>query len=132
MTKATTILSGNFSTGDNAQGNFSGYNSKGERIFIFKQQMAGVGFNKEADVKYPFFVLTNEREIETRDESGELTGTMVKRVQATAVFTDRAKLIEAKNSDALLEIESSTALVTAATTAGLSKEQVTALLEVSI
>lgn len=130
--KATTILSGNFSTGDGALGNFSGYNSSGKRIFIFKQQMEGAGFKEDKDVKYPFFALMAEREIETRDDSGELTGVMVKRTQATAVFTTMDKLIEAKNSDAIIEIKSAAALATEATTAGLDKEQVKALLEVSL
>lgn len=130
--KATTILSGNFSTGEGALGNFSGYNSSGQRIFIFKQQMEGVGFKETKDLKYPFFALMAEREIETRDDSGELTGTMVKRVQATAVFKTMDELITAKNSDAIIEIKSASALATEATTAGFDKEQVKALLEVSI
>ena len=130
--KATTILSGNFSAGDNAQGNFSGYNSQGQRIFIFKQQMEGLGFNEEKDVKYPFFALMTEREIETRDDSGELTGTMVKRVQATAIFKTMDELIDAKNSDAINEIKSASKLSSEASTAGLSKEQINALLDVSI
>ena len=130
--KATTILSGNFSTGDNAQGNFSAYNSKGQRIFIFKTQMEGLGFTDDKTVKYPFFALMDERDIQTRDDSGEITDTMVKRLQATAVFKTMDELIAAKNSDAIIEIKSASSLSAIATTAGLSKEQVNALLEVSI
>lgn len=130
--KATTILSGNFSTGDGALGNFSGYNASGKRIFIFKAQMEALGFKETKDLKLPFFALMDVREIETRDDSGELTGTMVKRTQATAIFKTMEELISAKNSDAIIEIKSASALATEATTAGLSKEQVNAILEVSI
>jgi hypothetical protein len=130
--KATTILSGNFSTGENAQGNFSGYNQAGQRIFIFKQQMENVKMSETKDLKFPFFVLMNEREIETRDDAGELTGILAKRVQATAVFKTMDELITAKNSDAIIEIKSASALVTEATSAGMTKEQVNALLTVSI
>ena len=94
--------------------------------------MEGLGFNEEKDVKYPFFALMTEREIETRDDSGELTGTMVKRVQATAIFKTMDELIDAKNSDAIIEIKSASKLSSEASTAGLSKEQINALLDVSI
>lgn len=130
--KATTILSGNFSTGDGAVGNFSGYNSSGKRIFIFKAQMEGLGMETTAKLKFPFFALMDTREIETRDDSGELSGVMVERVQATALFKTMDELITAKNSDAIIEIKSASALATEATSSGLNAEQINAILEVSI
>ena len=130
--KTTAILSGNFSTGENAKGNFSGYNSKGERFFIFKQQMEGAGMAETKDVKYPFFALIAEREIETRDDAGELTGIMVKRTQATAVFKTMEECKVASNADAKLEIEIAEDLTTFATSKGFTTEQVNSLLNVSI
>ena len=130
--KTTTILSGNFSKGEKSLGNFSGYNASGKRVFIFKEQMEGLGFKETKDLKYPFFALMDEREIETRDESGELTGTMVKRTQATAIFKTMEELITAKNSDAIIEIKCASELATVASTAGLTTDQVNAILEVSI
>ena len=128
--KQTQILSGKFSTGDKAKGNFTGYNAAGEKIFIFKEQMATLGFKTDADVK-PFFALVDTKEIATRDENGEITTTLVKRLQATSVFKTAAEIISAVNSDKLLALEAAAQLKTAATAAGLTEAAVNSLLELA-
>lgn len=131
MNKSTKIVSGNFSKGDGAKGNFTGYNAKGEKIFIHKAQMETLGYKVDADVK-PFFAVIGEREIATRDENGEITTTMVKRLQALSVFKTSEELVSAVNADAVLELQSKKALAAEAKAAGLTESAVTALLNASI
>ncbi len=130
--KQTQILSGKFSTGANAKGNFTGYNSAGEKIFIFKEQMATLGITTDVQANaQPFFALVATKEIPTRDENGELTTTMVNRLQATSVFKTRAEIIAAVNADALLALEAAGQLKAAATTAGLTESSLNAILDLA-
>lgn len=129
--KKTKILSGNFSSGEGKKGNFSGYNTAGQRIFINKKQMESLGFKTDADVK-PFFAVIDTKEIDTLDAEGAATGVMVKRLQALSVFKTEADLIAAVNADALLDINATAALKVAATAAGLTDAQVTALATQSV
>ena len=131
MNKSTQILSGNFSAGEGKKGNFTGYNAKGEKIFVHKAQMETLGFKENKDVK-PFFAVIGEREINTLDEDGQPTGKITKRVQALSVFKDSKSLIEAVNSDAVLEIQAKAALKTEATAVGLTEKSLEALLNASI
>lgn len=125
------IFSGNFSKGENAKGNFTGYDSEGTRIFIFKAQMETLGIKEDKDFK-PFYALVAERDIQTRDENGELTDTVTKRLQATAVFKTEAELYQAKNSSKRLELGAMLDLQQTASTAGLSEKHVEMLLSASI
>ena len=129
--KSTKILSGKFANGEGQKGNFTGYNSAGERIFIHKSQMESIKMKTDADFK-PFFALTDEKDIQTRDAEGELTDTTVKRLQALSVFLTLDELMSAENSDFELKIASSKYRNNLASTSGLSETQVNALLEVSI
>ena len=131
MNKSTQILSGNFSAGEGKKGNFTGYNAKGEKIFVHKAQMETLGFKENKDVK-PFFAVIGEREINTLDTDGNPTNVMVKRLQALSVFTDSKSLISAVNSDAVLELQAKAALKTEATAAGLTEKSLEALLNASI
>lgn len=128
MNRQTTILSGKFA-GEGSKGNFTGYNAKGERIFIHKAQMEALGVKSEKDLKFPFFSIIGNKDIQTRDENGELTNVLVSRLQALSVFTTREAMLEAVNSDAMLELDAKAQLATKASAAGLAKEQITALLE---
>lgn len=125
------ILSGNFSKGEKSKGNFSGYDSEGNRIFIFKAQMESLSMTKDADFK-PFYALVANRPIQTRDAEGELTDVLVDRLQATAVFKTEAELFNAKNSSERLRIGAMVDLQKTASSAGLTDSQVKALLEVAI
>ncbi len=130
--RKTTILSGKFTSGDNAKGNFTGYNAAGERIFIHKSQMEAAGMKDDKVIAFPFFALVGEKDIQTRDENGELTNVLVKRLQALSVFKSAEELISASNSDAILDIDSKVALAKAATSAGLTESAVNALVNASI
>lgn len=128
MNRQTTILSGKFA-GEGSKGNFTGYNAKGERIFIHKAQMESLGVKNEKDLKFPFFSIIGDKDIQTRDEAGELTNVLVSRLQALSVFKTREEMLEAINSDAMLELDAKAALATKASAAGLAKETIAELLK---
>ncbi len=132
--KQTSITSGKFAEGANQKGNFTGYNAKGERIFIHKNQMESLGWKAQKDVKFPFFAVIDTREIQTRDENGDLSNpaVMVKRLQALSVFATDTAMINAVNADQLLDIKAKAALQAEAKTAGLSEAQVNALITASV
>ena len=129
MNRKTSILSGNFS----ANGNYSGYDAQGERIFIHKRQMAAIKWEKDGDVKFPFYAIVGEKTISPRDADGNISTTVtVQRLQALSVFTTQEALIAAANADAKLDIAIKQDLRATATSAGLTEAQVTALLDASI
>lgn len=126
--RKTTIVSGNFATGKDAKGNFSGYNSDGEKIFISKQQLTNIGWNEQKDVVFPFYVIAGEREIGTRDANGVLTTVTTSRLQALSVFKTSEELIKASNADFKLEIEAKKDLAETASASGLPQETINSLL----
>jgi hypothetical protein len=135
------ILSGNFSSGKAAngkdkQGNFSGYNEDGQRIFISKQLMSSLGFNTDADLKkdgkfVSFYAIYDEKEIPAPDANGELTLTAT-RVQATSLFATEDAMINAFYASERRKIVGQGGLRTLATTHGLSDASVNAILTASI
>ena len=118
------IHSGNFS----ANGNFSGYTALGERLFIHKTQMAGLGWTKESDVKFPFYAIGAEREINTRDASGAISDVKAMRLQALSIFTTKEALTSAHVDTAVLDVEIKSAIKQTATNAGLSESEVASIL----
>ena len=123
-----TLTSGNFS----ANGNFSGYDTSGERWFVHGRAMEGMGMKADADLTFPLYAIVTEREIQSRDENGELSDTMVIRKQATAVFKTIGELVAAKNADIALEIAIRADLEAVVSKSGLTEASVKALLEASI
>jgi hypothetical protein len=129
--KSTKILSGKFANGVGQQGNFTGYNTKGERIFIHKTQIESIGIKTDADFK-PFFALVDNKPIATRDVNGDLTDVMVDRMQALSIFKTMEDLLSAENSDYEMSVASANYRKSIATTAGLSEADVKSLLTLSI
>lgn len=127
MKRRTKITAGNFAKGDNNQGNFTGYNANGDKIFISKTMLLGLKIETDADFN-PFYAVIDERDIPTRDEAGELTTIMTKRLQAISIFATEAELVEGVNADASIDIAVKADLALKATTAGLSEETIQALL----
>jgi len=125
--RTTQILSGTFATKADQKGNFTGYNTNAERIFVHKAQMEAIGIKTQDDVK-PFYAIIDEREIATRDANGELTDIKVSRLQATATFKTQAELVSAVNSDAKIDIAITLDLRETATTAGLDEASIQRLL----
>lgn len=125
------IISGNF-TGN---GNFSGYTLEEGRVFIHKKQMEQLGWTKDADVKYPFYAVVTDQEITPFDENGkeqvDSEGNPVKvlRTQAKSAFKTKAELVQAFVDSASLDIEITTGIKAAATTAQLNDKELALLLE---
>lgn len=129
--RQTQILSGKFSTGADAKGNFSGYNAGGERIFIHKAQMEAAGFTDASSVKFPFFALIANKPIQTRDANGDITEVVVDRLQALSVFTTDEALTTAVNADYALTLKAAAARKEMATAAGLNEASVNTLLSLA-
>lgn len=128
--RQTQILSGKFSSGADAKGNFSGYNAGGERIFIHKAQMEAAGFT-EGNVKFPFYALIANKPIQTRDANGDITEVVVDRLQALSVFTTDEALTAAVNADYALTLKAAAARKEMATAAGLNEASVNTLLSLA-
>ena len=129
------IHSGNFS----ANGNFSGYTAFGERLFIHKSQMAGLGLEAGALPLFPFYAIGDTKMIGQLDANGQpalkedgVTPLQVPRLQALSIFSNEEKLTAAHVDNATLEIRIKGAISSAATSAGLTQSAIDSLLAVSL
>lgn len=133
--KNFTIHSGNYS----ANGNFSGYTAKGERLFIHKTQMNGLGLEAGALPSFPFYAIGATKMIGQLDANGKpafkedgITLVEVPRLQALSIFSNEEKLTAAHVDDATLDIRIKSAISGAATSAGLTQSAIDSLLAVSL
>lgn len=126
--KLTTILSGNFAK--SGSGNFTGYNSANQQIFIHKTVIEKLGIRKDADFKDPIYALIDVRVITPNDENGNPMEP-VNRLQALSVYKTPEELILAKNADAKLAIMERQDLEETVTTANLSEASMHAILSAS-
>lgn len=132
--KNFTIHSGNYS----ANGNFSGYTAKGERLFIHKTQMNGLGLEAGALPKFPFYAIGDTKMIGQLDANGQPavntdgTPVQVARLQALSIFSNEEKLTAAHVDDATLDIRIKSAISGAASSAGLTQSAIDSLLAVSL
>lgn len=116
-----------------ASGNFSGYTAMGERVHIYGRQMASCSWEADEDVKFPFYCLAVEKEIEPFGADGKTpSGTTVKRLTATSVFTTVEALAEAKGATVLVEARVNNIIAKEAVAAGLSEASIADLLSVAI
>ena len=117
------INSGNFSP----NGNFNGYNTKGERIHIYKRQMDALGIKVDADFNQFFAIVANKTYGAKLDASGnpipyadgKLTMT---RATATAVFKTKKEYIDAHVIDATLDAEVAQAIKKEYSAVGITSE----------
>jgi hypothetical protein len=129
------IHSGNFSTG---KGNFTGYTALGEKLFIHKSQMNGLGWTKQEDVKFPFYAIGAVRQIGQLDTNGQPkvnadgTPVLVDRLQALSIFPNKEALTSAHVDTATLDIEIKQAVSAQAKSAGLTESAINSLLSVAI
>lgn len=119
--RQTQILTGKFTSGEGAKGNFTGYNAKGERIFINKQAMQAIGLDddKKIATALPIFAIIDTKEFETRDDDDKPTGVMFKRLQALSVFKTAEAMTSAVNADDKFEIDAQSELKDYASTKGI-------------
>lgn len=128
------ITSGSFTS----NGNYTGYNALGERLFIHKRQMESLGWSKNEQVKFPFYVIGGTKMIGQLDENGtpktnaDGSPVLVERLQAFSVFADKAALTQAHVDNATLDIEIKGAVAAEAKKAGLTEKAVETLLNAVI
>lgn len=127
------IVSGNFSKA----GNFSGYTALGERLFISKAQMLGMGCSSQEQVKFPFYAIGTIKQIGQIDENGvpkvnaDGTAVLVDRLQALSVFSSKDALTQAHVDTATLDIEITAAIKKEASAKGLSESAVSKLMQLA-
>ncbi len=148
MKKQEQVNSGNFAIGADKKGNFNAYGSETGRFFIHKQLMESLGWKKQEDVKFPFFAIIEEKELDKVDVSGtviplEAGEKKAVRVQASAIFAREEDMLKAFTSsarfaakaNALVEgevLDAKIALKAKATAAGLTDAQINALATSSV
>jgi hypothetical protein len=129
MNKNYVINNGNFS----ASGNFSGYTALGDRVHIFKRQIAALGWEKPTDVKFPFYAIGTIKQIGQLDANGkpvtDANGAplLSDRLTALSVFKTREEIKQAHADAALLDVEIAQSIKEQATSAGLSEKMVEAI-----
>lgn len=121
------INNGKFS----AVGNFSGYTALGKRVHIYKRQMETLGWTKDEEVKLPFFVIAEEKPVDTVDTNGVVIKTD-QRLTALSVFKTREEIKQAHADSAFLDIEVKQAVAEQASKSGLSQSAIDSLLSVAI
>ena len=112
-------------------GNFSGYTALGDRVHIYQRQMESLGWTKDEDVKTPFFVIADNKDIDTIDANGVVTKTE-KRLTALSAFKTREEIKQAHADSASLDIEVKQAVAEQASKSGLSQSAIDSLLSVAI
>jgi len=127
------IVSGNFSAGEGAQGNYTGYTALGKKVFIFKRQMNALGFTTDSEVKFPFYAVTSVKKIGKLDKNRQPildeAGNAVTedRLQATALFETKDAIVNACIDEATLDADIKDGIAKHATSKGLSQSLVDSL-----
>lgn len=116
-----------------ANGNFSGYTALGERVHIFGRQMQALGWAKQDEVKFPFYVIGTTKQVGQLGADGkpvvDANGVALTsdRLTALSAFKSREEIKQAHADNALLDIEIATEIKKQASTAGLTESAISAL-----
>lgn len=114
------------------QGNFSGYTAMGERVHIYARQMASLGWEANEDVKFPFYCIGAEKEIEPLGTDGKPTGEKAIRLTALSVFKNKADITLARSESIMLDVEINKSIAEQAEKVGISQEVLDTLLAAAI
>lgn len=125
------ITSGKF-TGN---GNFTGYNSVGERVHIHKAQMNSAGWKEDKDLagKFPFYAIGTVKQIGQLDENqqpkknADGSPVLVDRLTATSIYTSKQALIDAQVDNLTLDLEVAKGVKEAGAKAGLTEKDLQSL-----
>ena len=123
------INNGSFTTA----GNFSGYTALGERVHFHKRQMDALGWSTNEDVKFPFYVIGDNKEIGQLDADGKAKvdangqPVLANRLTALSAFKTRDEIKQAHADSKLLDIEIAQEIKAQATTAGRTDEDIKTL-----
>ena len=123
-------------------GNFSAFDKYDNRIFISKRIMDSKGWEKVEDITFPFYALVKTEKIGQLDSNGNAlkdeNGVEIKveREQASCVFPTKDSMIESfaddRFDDGMLEEQINQVVRQKASNAGLSEQQVSSLLALTI
>ena len=114
------------------QGNFSGYTAMGERVHVYARQMASLGWEANEDVKFPFYCIGAEKEIEPLGTDGKPTGEKAIRLTALSVFKNKADITLARSESIMLDVEINKSIAEQAEKVGISQEVLDTLLAAAI
>ena len=131
------INSGSFT----ANGNFSGYNTKGKRVHIYGRQLSALGFTRKQDAQgkdtadvanfKTFFIIAENKKFPAKiDPITKLAvpyadGSLVmERLTATAVFATKQEYIDAHVMDEVLDAEVDAAIAKERSALGLTPTSV--------
>lgn len=131
MKQMSEILSGSFTSGEGKKGNFTAYNSNGDKIFIHKRTMESLGFNTNEDIKFPFYTIMDDKDIKTRDKDGNLSDNVATRLQALSIFKTEDEMLDAFTSSERLAIKAKARVQSVAKASGLTETAIDALLSVA-
>lgn len=128
------IVSGNFTSGEGKFGNFTARTVDGDTLFIHKKLMEAAGWTAEnapKDADFPFYALAGKKEINTRDEDGNLTDIKAMRLQALSVYKDELDLANAVNAGFRLQLAVQKNREEIVSASGLTQQSVNRLLELA-
>lgn len=123
--KNLVINNGSFS----AAGNFSGYNTLGVRVHIYKRQMDALGWTSTEEVEFPFYCIADTKDIQGQDDKGNPVGEITQRLTALSVFKTRQEMKQAHVDNATLDMEIQQSIAEEAAKVGLDKTSIDALLK---
>ena len=125
-----------------AKGNFTAKTAYGKTFFIHKNTMADLGYEPNAEVKFPFYAVVDTTMIGQLDQNGDpLMGedgkpVQVARINALSVFKDLEELkacaIEERTIGSDIELAVQQHIRSKASTAGLSESAVNSILANSL
>ena len=119
-----------------ANGNFSGYTALGERVHIFGRQMQALGWSKQEDVKFPFYVIGTIKQVGKLGADGQPVlkadgqPDTSDRLTALSTFKTRDEIKQAHADATLLDVEIQKEIHTQAKEAGLNEKQLEMLASV--
>jgi hypothetical protein len=122
--KNLSINNGTFS----AAGNFSGYNTVGVRVHIYKRQMDAMGWSSTEDVEFPFYVIADYKTVQSTDDAGTPVGDASERLTALSVFKTKKDMTQAHVDNATLDIEIKKSIADEAAKVGLDTVSIEALM----
>ncbi len=122
--KNLSINNGTFS----AAGNFSGYNTVGVRVHIYKRQMDAMGWSSTEDIEFPFYVIADYKTVQSTDDAGTPVGDASERLTALSVFKTKKDMTQAHVDNATLDIEIKKSIADEAAKVGLDTVSIEALM----
>ena len=122
--KNLVINNGTFS----AAGNFSGYNTLGTRVHIYKRQMDALNWTSVEDIDFPFYCIADIKTVQSTDDAGNPVGEASERLTALSVFKTKAEMTQAHVDNATLDMEIKKSIADEAAKVGLDTVSIEALM----